>query len=98
VPDVLIGRVFTQAVAASVSPVEIHFLRAGKLYVLVGTDWHGYHPATAWLSARGTRELLPLATTARGTGFEIWSLEGSANEKLVIPTQIVLVGDGFLPA
>ena len=98
VPDILLGRVFTQAVACCVSPVEIHFLRSGKLYVLVGTDWDGYHSAAAWLSARGTKEMLPLATTARGTGFEIWSLQGSVDERLVIPTQIVLVGDGLVRA
>jgi hypothetical protein len=96
VPDVLLGRVFTQAVACRVSPVEIDFLQSGKLYVLVGTDWDGYHPAIAWLSGRGIKEMLPPALTARGTAFEIWSVVGVAGESAVIPTQVVLVGDRLI--
>jgi hypothetical protein len=98
VPDILLGRAFTQAVACSVSPVEIHFLQSGKLYVLVGTDWDGYYPATAWLSGRATKEISLSATTARGTGFEIWSLLGSAGQRVVVPTQVVLVGDRLVRA
>jgi hypothetical protein len=96
VTDVLLGRVFTQAVACRVSPVKIDFLQSGKLYVLVGTDWDGYHPAIAWLSGRGTKEMLPPVTTARGTAFEIWSVEGTAGENAIIPTQVVLVGDQLI--
>jgi hypothetical protein len=48
---------------------------------------------TAWLAGVGTKEDLPPATTTRGTGFEIWSLSAEANDRFVIPTQVVLVGD-----
>jgi hypothetical protein len=98
VPDILLGRVFTQVVACCVAPVEVHFLRSGRLYVLVGTDWHGSHLATAWLSDKGSKEMLPPVTTERRTSFEIWSLLGSAGERLVIPTQVVLVGDRLVRA
>jgi hypothetical protein len=98
VPDALLGRAFTQAVACYVSPIEVQFLHAGKLYVLVGTDWDGYYPASAWLSGKGTKEILPLVTTARGTAFEVWSLLGGTGERLVIPTQVVLVGDRLVRA
>jgi hypothetical protein len=98
VPDILLGRVFTQVVSSRVSPVTIHFVQSGRLYVLVGTDWYGYHPATAWLSDKGRKETLPPVTTKRGTGFEIWSLLGSAGERFVIPTQVVLVADRLVRA
>jgi hypothetical protein len=98
VPDALLGRAFMQAVACRVSPVELQFLQPGKIYVLVGTDWEGYYPATAWLLGRGTKEELPPVTTASGTGFEVWSLFGRVGERLVIPTQVVLVGDRLVHA
>jgi hypothetical protein len=93
VPDILLGRAFTSVVANRASPIEVRFLQAGRLYVLVGTDWEGYHRATAWLGGVGTKEDLRPATTTRGTGFEIWSLSAEANDSFVIPTQVVLVGD-----
>jgi len=98
VPSVLLGRAFMQAVACHVSPVELEFLQPGKVYVLVGTDWEGYYPVTAWLAGKGTKEELPPATTACGTGFEVWSLMGSAGQRFVIPTQVVLVGDRLVRA
>src|SRR5258708_8819925 len=48
VPPPLAGRCFTQVVACSVSPVDVRFLTAGKLYVLVATDWSGYGPPLPW--------------------------------------------------
>jgi hypothetical protein len=93
VPDALLGRAFTQAVSCSVSPIELQFLQPGKLYVLVGTDWEGYYQATEWLSRKATKEILPPATTASGTGFEIWSLLADAGARFVVPTQVLLVGD-----
>jgi hypothetical protein len=92
-PVCLLGRAFTQVVANIVSPVSVQFLTAGKMYVLAGTDWDGYHCAAAWLAKKGHREDLPQVTTARGTAFEIWSLAGTAGQKFVIPTQVGLVAD-----
>ena len=92
-PICLLGRAFTQVVANMVSPVGVQFLTAGKMYVLAGTDWDGYHCAAAWLAQMGHREELPQVTTARGTAFEIWSLAGTAGQKFVIPTQVGLVAD-----
>jgi hypothetical protein len=42
IPDVLRGRRFTQVVSWAASEIEIEFLSAGKLFVLVGTDWAGH--------------------------------------------------------
>jgi GT2 family glycosyltransferase len=93
IPDVLAGRSFTQVVACSASPVEVEFLASGKLYILVGTDWEGYHPATRWLREMGYREALPPIATRRGTAFEVWSLVGHAGERFVVPTQVMLVAE-----
>jgi hypothetical protein len=93
IPDMLAGRSFTQVVACSVSPVEVEFLSTGKLYILVGMDWEGYHPATTWLRERGDREALPPVVTRRGNAFEVWSLEGREREGFVIPTQVMLVAE-----
>jgi hypothetical protein len=96
VPEPLVGLPFTQVVASIVSPVEVEFLTAGKLYVLVGNDWEGAASATAWLTRTGFREGLPALTTGRGTGFDVWSLEGEAGERFVLPTQVMLVADHLL--
>lgn len=93
IPEPIAGRSFTQVVACHAAPVEIEFLAPGKLYVLVGTDWDGYHPATAWLRDAGYREDMPLVETRRGTAFEVWSLAGALGEQFVIPTQVMLVSD-----
>jgi FkbM family methyltransferase len=93
IPDVLRGRRFTQVVSGGVSEVEIEFLSAGKLYVLVGTDWGGHEPATEWLARTGYKEDLCLARTSRDNAFEIWSLVAAAGERFVIPTQVMLVSD-----
>jgi hypothetical protein len=93
IPEPIAGRSFTQVVACHAAPVEVEFLAPGKLYVLVGTDWEGYHPATAWLRGAGYREDMPLAETRRGTAFEVWSLAGDGGEQFVIPTQVMLVSD-----
>lgn len=89
----LAGLCFTQVVASRVSPVDVRFLTAGKLYVLVGTDWDGYRLAVAWLRDHGFREGIPPLETGRGTAFEVWSLVGAAGEEMVLPTQMMLVSD-----
>jgi hypothetical protein len=91
IPAPLVGLPFTQVVASRVSPVSVTFRDPGKLYVLVGTDWDGYHNATAFLRERGHREPLPSVRTRRGTGFEVWSVIGAAGEALELPTQVMLV-------
>jgi hypothetical protein len=93
IPEILRGRRFTQVVASTVSPVEIEFLTAGKLFVLVGDDWHGYHVAREWLAEHGYDERLPRADTVDGAGFEIWSLVGAAGDRFLLPTQVMLVAD-----
>jgi hypothetical protein len=93
VPPPLLGKPFTQVVASRVSPVEVEFRTPGKLYVLVGTDWHGYYSATEFLRDRGFREPVAELATRRGTGFEVWSLLGEAGEALVLPTQVMLVAE-----
>jgi hypothetical protein len=90
IPAQLAGLEFTQVVSSSVSPVEVEFLTAGKLYVLVGDDWGGQYMATEWLRRMGFREGLPKVKTARGSGFEVWSLAGEAGERFVLPTQVML--------
>jgi hypothetical protein len=90
IPQALAGLLFTQVVACVVSPVEVEFLTAGKLYVLVGNDWAGHHPNTEWLSHTGFREALPLVETQARTGFEVWSLVAEAGERFVLPTQVML--------
>jgi hypothetical protein len=90
IPEPLAGLQFTQVVSSVVSPVEIEFLTHGKLYVLVGNDWYGYYPASAWLRQAGFREELPLVETQRGTGFEVWSLVGDTGESFLLPTQVML--------
>jgi hypothetical protein len=93
IPEALAGLPFTQVVACSVSPVEVEFLTPGKLYVLVGNDWAGYHTNTEWLSQQGFREDLPLVETEVRTGFEIWSLVAQAGERFVLPTQVMLAAN-----
>jgi hypothetical protein len=93
IPRSLAGRSFTQVVACRVSPVEVEFLEAGKLYVLVGTDWDGHQTATDWLREAGQAEMLPPVKTQRGTAFEVWSLVRGAGERVTLPTQVMLVAD-----
>jgi len=93
IPEPLRGRRFTQVVSNGLSEVEVEFLSAGKVYVLVGTDWGGHGPATDWLRQVGYKENLSLARTERGTAFEVWSLVAEAGERFVIPTQVMLVSD-----
>jgi len=93
IPERLRGRRFTQVVSGGVSEIEIEFLSAGKVYVLVGTDWGGHDPATEWLRRTGYKENLSLARTGRGNAFEIWSLVAEAGKRFVIPTQVMLVSD-----
>jgi hypothetical protein len=90
IPEPLAGLKFTQVVACSASPIEVEFLTPRKLYVLVGTDWEGYWPATTWLIDKGFKENLPPAETRRGTAFEVWSLTGEAGDRFVLPTQVML--------
>ena len=91
IPAPLAGKPFTQVVAERAAPIEVEFLAAGKLYVLIGTGWYGYRPMTEWVSAIGYREPLPSITTAAGTAFEVWSVIGEAGERLLIPSQAMLV-------
>lgn len=91
VPDPLAGLRFTQVVASCVSPVEIEFRSAGKVYVLVGTDWSGQVAAADFLRDRGYREPVPFVRTRAGTGFEVWSLVGEPGERIEVPTQVMLV-------
>jgi hypothetical protein len=93
VPKALEGRLYTQVVACSVSPVEVEFLTPGKLYVLVGNDWDGHRIATAWLSEAGKRETIPAVVTRKATGFDVWSLTGEAGDRMVLPTQVMLVAE-----
>lgn len=91
IPAPLAGKPFTQVVAYQAAHVDVEFLTGGKLYVLIGTDWYGYLPMTDWVSSTGYREPLSALTTALGTSFEVWSVIGEAGEKLVIPSQAMLV-------
>jgi hypothetical protein len=93
IPDVLRGRRFTQVAAHVVGPVELEFLTAGKLFVLVGDDWWGCDSARGWLAENGFYERLPHVETAAGTGFEVWSLVGERGDRFVVPTQVMLVGE-----
>jgi hypothetical protein len=93
IPEALMGRPFTQVVSRRVSPVEVEFLASGKLYILVGTDWDGYVPATAWLREAGQPEPIHAVQTRRGTRFEVWSLAGKTGDRIVLPTQMMLVAD-----
>jgi hypothetical protein len=92
-PAPLVGRSFTQVVSCSVSPVAVELLSSGRLYVLVGIDWYGYHPAIAWLEDAGTLEPLPLVETCHRPAFEVWSLAGETGDRFVAPTQVMLVAD-----
>lgn len=93
IPDPLAGRNFTQVVSCSVSPVELQFLTSGRLYILAGTDWYGYSPATVWLGTHGEPEPLPFVETCHRPAFEVWSLRGREGDRFVVPTQVMLVSD-----
>lgn len=97
IPSPLAGRQFTQVVSGRAAPVEVEFLTTGKLYVLVGTDWEGHEPASSWLRENGVPEPVPPLETIRGTAFEVWSLAGERGARFVIPTQVMLVGEGLVP-
>lgn len=93
IPEPLAGRSFTQVVACSVSPVTVEFLSPGRLYVLAGTDWHGYFAAAEWLGAAAVPEALPMLETSHRPVFEVWSLVGNTGDRMVAPTQVMLVAD-----
>lgn len=95
IPEALGGLEFTQVVSSVVSPVEVEFLNAGKLFVLVGNDWEGHNAATAWLGEKGYKEDLPLVETQCGTAFEVWSLFGESGARFVLPTQVMLATNGL---
>jgi hypothetical protein len=97
VPPALHGLMFTQVVACRVSPVEIDFESPGKLYVLVGTDWEGRAPLTSVMDFVGVREPMPPLQTPVG-GFEVWSLEREAGDRMVLPTQAMLVARELVPS
>ena len=96
IPDELRGLRFTQVVAGNAAPFEVEFRTSGKLFVLVGNDWEGYRTARDWLTRTGFDEKLPLAETEPGVGFEAWSLLGEAGDRLVLPTQVMLVAEDLV--
>ena len=96
IPAALLGLPYTQVVANSVSTIKIEFLEKGKLYALVGTDWEGHGPASAWLARTGCRTALTPLETERGTTFEVWSLIGDAGDVIVLPTQVMLVAAALI--
>jgi len=93
IPETLVGRQFTQVVSGSASPVQGEFLSSGRLFVLAGTDWPGYYPATTWLSEAGRPEAMSLVHTRHQPAFEVWSLDGKTGDRFVCPTQVMLVSD-----
>lgn len=96
VPDRLRGRWFTQVVANHAAPVEIEFRSAGRLYVLAARGWEGFSPAAEFLDEAGWREPFEPLCTRDGTTFEVWSLVAVAGERLVVPTQVMLVADDLV--
>jgi hypothetical protein len=93
IPAALVGRRFTQVVSRATSPLGIEFLSPGQVYVLVGIDWHGYYPATDWLTRAGRLERMPLVESCGRPAFEVWSLRGVPGDRLTVPTQVMLVSD-----
>ncbi len=93
VPAPLSGKRFTQVVSDDAAPVEIEFQSGGRLYVLAARGWDGFTPAAAFLDAAGWREPMDPLRTHDGTTFEVWSLVAGAGERLVVPTQVMLVSD-----
>ena len=93
VPAALAGKWFTQVVANRVSPVEVEFRSAGELYVLAARGWEGYVPAAAFLDRVGCRESMEPLETRDGTVFDIWLVSGDVGQRLVVPTQVMLVAD-----
>ena len=91
IPSPLRGLPFTQVVARHVSPVEIDFRSRGVLYLLAGTDWEGHQPLTTFLDEVASRTSLPPLQTMTGTTFDVWALERNAGDRLVVPTQVMLV-------
>jgi hypothetical protein len=92
-PEKLRGLEFTQVVAHAAAPIEVEFLTSGKLFVLVGNDWHGYDHARAWLGYAGYDEQMPVVQNGPESGFEVWSLLGSRGDRLVLPTQVLLAAE-----
>jgi hypothetical protein len=93
IPTPLAGRSFTQVVSRAASPVAMEFLSPGRLYVLAGTDWHGYYSAADWLANAAKPEPMPLVETCDRPAFEVWSLFGTRGDRFVAPTQVMLVSD-----
>jgi Glycosyl transferase family 2 len=91
IPEPLEGLQFTQVVASRVSPLDVRFVTAGKLFVLVGNDWDGSEVARAWLADAAFDERLPAVETQSGAGFEVWSLAAEAGGRFELPTQVMLV-------
>jgi len=91
VPQELEGLLFTQVVANHSAPVEVEFVNAGKVYALAAPGWEGYAPAANFLDGAGWREPMELLRTSTGTVFEPWSLFAERGERLVLPTQVMLV-------
>ncbi|HVV49865.1 MAG TPA: hypothetical protein VHO06_09415, partial [Polyangia bacterium] len=73
------------------SPVEIEFRTAGRLFVLAGTDWDGGAEVARTLEAIGRREPIPPLVTEVGTGFSVFSVTGRPGDRLLLPTQAMLV-------
>ncbi len=90
-PQELEGLLFTQVVANHSSPVEVVFVSTGKVYALAAPGWEGYAPAAKYLDGAGWRESMELLRTSSSTVFEPWSLFAERGERVVVPTQVMLV-------
>jgi hypothetical protein len=96
VPPSLANLRFTQVVANHAAPVEIEFRSSGRIFVLAATGWEGYAPVAAFLDAAGWREPMDSLHTRDGTSFEVWSLVASQDERVVVPTQAMLVAEDLV--
>jgi hypothetical protein len=95
VPPELEGLQFTQVVANHSAPVEIQFHTGGKLFVLASPGWEGYTPAASFLEDAGWREAIEALRSRDGRTFEAWSLVGTAGARVVVPMQVMLVGENL---
>ena len=98
IPPSLLGKSFTQVVASRVSPIEVTFKTAGRIFVLAGTDWDGGRAMIRTLSAAGNRTTTPALHTDGNAGFEVFAVRGEAGARISFPTQVMLVAESIAPA